>query len=518
MNKNITTFVLLGIAFVFALVLGTNIASADYESLSIYAVSGIAIYFLVHGWRNVWWFTALLGFSGVVFAHGFNFDASHLFILMLLLASLISFLNRSFAPQSVVINKSGGNVAAFFVGILLVYGFSHFLVNLADPYSAHDYSLKSASKAYFEAFASMVGFFWLIKGPYGFKMNKEWGTRLIVILGLTVIGNTIARGTLYLQGFQASDGLGSNSFQEFFLYVPIINMQAGIYTLRDLCPIAAAILGMMITAPGCWKERKVTMRLFLITVLVSLLAGSVFSGGRVTAPFTLGLLGFVALVRRKTGLIMITSALAGIVILFVNIFSGLINENAPTYIARSLQYVMVNKGSAYQGISGSQDVRDAAFDEALKIWKSDSRVFAWGRSVFEMTGEEALYIGQTMGGDGFVLNAMKSGRTHNLLTDLLLQYGLVGAILYFAAYISVIIFYIRLYRRIPQDLKGERAICGALAIYLPFILIYQLLGGQFMPIVAALVAGILRARLTEYESEWKASQNSKSGNHGLSQS
>ena len=215
---------------------------------------------------------------------------------------------------------------------------------------------------------------------------------------------------------------------------------------------------------------------------------------------------------------MITSALAGIVILFVNIFSGLINENAPTYIARSLQYVMVNKGSAYQGISGSQDVRDAAFDEALKIWKSDSRVFAWGRSVFEMTGEEALYIGQTMGGDGFVLNAMKSGRTHNLLTDLLLQYGLVGAILYFAAYISVIIFYIRLYRRIPQDLKGERAICGALAIYLPFILIYQLLGGQFMPIVAALVAGILRARLTEYESEWKASQNSKSGNHGLSQS
>ena len=499
MNRNLLTIGFLVVAFFFALVLGSNVAAGDYESLSTYAIIAVVAYFITHGWKNVWWFTAALAFSGFVFNHGFVFDAGHLFILMLVLASMISVMNRSLAPQSQIINRSGGNMAGFFVGVLLVYGGCHFVFNLAHPYSPQEYSVKTASKAYFEAFASMVGFFWLVKGPYAFRLGPKWSTRFIVILGLAVLINTAARGSLFLQGFQAADGLSSNELDQYFLHVPVINMQAGVYTLRQLCPLAGVIIAMMVSSSQWLKTGRVKMNVFLLIVMGSLLIGTVFSGGRVTLPFTLFLIGLVALVRQKIGLVVGAGMLGLLAIIFVNLFSGFINDKAPIYISRSLQYVMIEKGDAYRGISGSQRVRNLAFSEGIDIWKSDPRILISGRSVFEINHEEALFIVQTLGDHGFVINAVKSGRTHNLISDLLLQYGLVGFVFYILAYCSVIIFYIRLYRNFPHELQLEKSLCGAVAMYLPFIFVYQLAGGQFMPIIAALAVGILRARLLDYE-------------------
>ncbi len=501
MNRKILTISFLAIAFIFALVLGSNVAAGDYESLTVYAVIAIVVYFVVHGWKNVWWLTALLAFSGFVFVHGFVFDAKHLFIMMLVLASIISVVNRSLAPQSRIINRSGGNIAAFFVGAFLLYGVCHFTYNLTFPYSQPDYSLKTSSKAYFEAFATMVGFFWLVKGPYAFRLGEKWASRFIVILGLAVLVNTVARGSLFLQGFQAADGLSSRALDSYFLHIPVINMQAGIFTLRELCPIGGVILAMMLSTPIMLRRSSMSMKIFLLLVVASLLVGAIFSGGRVTLPFTLFLIGLVALIRKRVGLVIAAGMVAVLGITLANLFSDVINNKAPTYIARSLQYVMIEKGDSFRGISGSQRVRDAAYHEAIEIWKNDPRIFLTGRSVFSITGEEALYISQKFGNEGFVMNAMRSGRTHNLLSDLLLQYGLLGAILYFLAFISIIIFYVRLYRNFPSDLPLEKALCGAITVYLPFILIYQILGGQFIPIITALGVGILRARLLDYENQ-----------------
>ena len=510
MNKNITTFVLLGIAFVFALVLGTNVASADYESLTVYAVSGIALYFLVHGWKNVWWFTALLGFSGVVFSHGFNFDAGHVFVAMLVIAFVISAVNREYGPRSIVMKSAGGSFLIVLLVILIIYGFLHFVIGLVFPYSPSEYSWKSSSKAYFEAFATMFVSCWLLIGPYQFRLNAPWHRTFVIVLVSAVVGNTAARGLMYLQGFQAGDGLSRGGFagiQEYFLFVPVINMQAGVYTLRDLSPVATVILAMIATS-GDWKRsQSLLLRSLVIIGIVSALVGAAFSGGRATLPFCLGLLGLVALVRKRLGLVLLMGFGGILLIMFANLFSTYINVKAPISVARSMQLILIDKGKTYEGISGSQDVRNAAMEQALEEWQENGRTLVFGRSVLNMTAEEAYYIGQTLGAEGFVVNAMKSGRTHNLITDLLLQYGLVGLILYISCYLAMIFYFIRLYRRIPDSVYGVKALVGAVAIYLPVVFIYQAIGGQFMPIVVPLIIGIARAGLVKYELEIQEALN-----------
>ena len=95
---------------------------------------------------------------------------------------------------------------------------------------------------------------------------------------------------------------------------------------------------------------------------------------------------------------------------------------------------------------------------------------------------------------------MRTGGTHNLLTDLLLQYGLVGCILYLLAYLSVIRFVWRLTLTIPDSEPLAKSLAGAMKIYLPLMLIYQLLGGTYLPMEVALVIGLVRALLFQSSS------------------
>ena len=500
MNRNILTIGFLVVAFFFALVLGSNVAAADYETLSTYAIIAIVVYFIANGWKNVWWFTALLVFSGVVFSHGFIFDANHLFAAMLMISFIVSAINSSFVRPSHFMKAAGGGKTQFFLVLLTIYGFGTFLLNFAIPYSPPDYALKTATKAYFEAYASMILSLWLLAGPFVFRVKPSWPRILIGLIIFAVVGNTIARGVLYSRGFQAADGLSDGS-QDYFLYVPVINMQAGVYTLRDLTPLAVVILTMFATSAAWWREQSFFMKFTIISCICCALVGSAFSGGRASFPFCIGLIGMVCLVRRKIGLIMASGLFALFLIALVNIFSDKINRDAPFYVARSLQLVMIEKGDSYRTVTGSQQTREGAISQAFIEWKRDARSLIIGRSVFSITHEEALYLVQTLGDHGFIMNAMRGGRTHNLMTDLLLQYGLIGFILYMAAYIFLIIYMIRLARRIPANQPALQALVGAIAIYMPFICIYQLIGGQFMPTIVPLTIGITRAVMTNYENE-----------------
>ncbi|WP_193210819.1 hypothetical protein [Luteolibacter marinus] len=494
MNRSIGIVIFLIIAAIFAIVLAVDVGTENYEQLGIYASVAVIIYFFVHGWKNVWWFASSLVFSGVVFFQGFVFEGDHLFVLMLVLASVMALITRSLAPPVRELQLAGSRSTGLIVGLLLAYGGLHFLVNYVFPYSSNDYSLKTSSKAYFECYASMVCFFWLLVGPYSFRMKSTWPRTLLWIISLSLFGNVAIRGLMYYQGFQAAEG-GSNDLEQYYLNVPIINMQAGVFTLRNLCPMATAIVLMIATAPGWWRGQKLWMKILVLDTVGLIFVGALFSGGRATVLFCLALAFLVALVRRRVAIISLMSMTAVLVIALANVFSNEINTNAPVYVARSLQLVMLDKGKTAEMISGSQDSRDAAFDEALVQWRSDNRVLFFGRSVFHITWDDALYMGQRFGIDGFVENAMRSGRTHNLLTDLLLQYGLVGATLYLTAYVAIIRFFWKLYRVIGRENPVPKAIVGAMAIYLPLIFVYQLLGGQFMPSVAALVLGITRAGL-----------------------
>ncbi len=497
MQNRITVIFVFVIAMIFAIIAGTNIAMEEYETLGIYGTVAIVLYFFIHGWKNVWWFAALLIFSGVMFWQGFVFEADHLFVMMLVLASMMSLLTHRTNPIPMEMRLAGSRSTLLIIGALLAYGASHFLFNFILPYDPAQYSLKTCSKAYFECFASMVCFFWLLGGPYGFSLKPGWSKGLLWILSLALFGNVLVRGYMYLMGFQAADGLSEGGLESFFLYVPVINMQAGIYALRNLCPIAMIILLMVITSPGWWRSQKNLIRLLVLASIGLCLIGAVFSGGRATVLFCLVLAILVGFVRRQLAVVGVLGIAGAIVIIFANIFSYEINKSAPYYIARSLQIVMIEKGEAHESIGESQYARNSAMQAALTEWRQDARTMLSGRTVFAMSFEDALHY-RSMGDSGFVENALRSGRTHNLVTDLLLQYGAIGLALYLAAYLAVIRYYWRLARLVPQEAVVPKALAGAMKIYLPLMLVYQLLGGGFMPSVAALVIGLIRADLITF--------------------
>jgi O-antigen ligase len=341
----------------------------------------------------------------------------------------------------------------------------------------------------------MTCFFWLISGPYGFYLKPTWPRTLISIIFFTLLGNVIIRANMFLQGFQATDGLSGSSVDFFSTHLPVINMYAGIFTLRNITPIATVVLLMIATSPGWWRRSRLLTKNLTTLSLSLCLVGAILSGGRATLIFCFLLIFLVMLVRKKIAFVAISGMLAILSIIFVNVFSGLINDKAPAYIARSVQLVMIDKGSTYRSIEGSQETRDAGKKAALVEWKKDNRVLFFGRSVYSMSWEEASYINQKYGMDGFVMNAMRSGRTHNLLTDLLLQYGIFGCVLYLASYIAIIIYFWRLAKVIDSSEGEVKALVLSMVVYLPAAFVYALAGGTYMPSIAVLVIGITRSHL-----------------------
>jgi|694.fasta_scaffold16522_8 hypothetical protein len=495
MNRSIIVGIVMLIGVAFAIFAGFNVAMGEYETLGTYAATAIALYFFAHGWRNVWWFAALLIFSGVIFLHAFEFNVEHLFFLMICLASMMFLLSRNSMPRPKELEIAGAGIVRFVLGMLLVYGLGHFIFNFAHPYSPQDYSLKTCSKAYFECFATMTCFYWLITGPYGFYLKPSWPKTLFVIIFASLLGNIAIRGAMFATGLQAADDLGGDAIGFFSWKIPVINMHPGVYTLRNITPISITILLMIATSSGWWSKNARWTKLLVIISIPLCLVGAILSGGRATLIFCLFMIFAVMIIRRQIALLAVSGMIATLGIVLVNIFSGSINNHAPVYIARSLQLVMLDKGSTYDGIVGSQETRDAGKKAALVEWKKDNRVLFFGRSVYSITWEEAVYINKKYGMEGFVMNAMRSGRTHNLLTDLLLQYGLLGCLLYLTSYIAVIVYFWRLAKKIDHRHGEVRALVLSMVIYLPAAFVYALIGGSYMPSIAVLVIGITRSHL-----------------------
>lgn len=495
MKTQLISVIVLIMGLVLAVILGSLTANQDYESISGYFIVAVVIYFVVRGWRNVWWFTTLLIFTGVVFSHGFIFEAYHLFGLMICLATILSLAARERAPRLETLKRANTKLVALPLWLLLLYAGAHFAVYYVFPYDASRYNLKTSLKAYVEGFGSMFCLAWLLTSSYTFRIKSGWVYTFIGIIIFGVAANALVRGYMFATGFQAADGLTQGDSLDYFLYVPVINMQAGVYTLREICPIATAILAMIATTPGWWRGQGTAVKSLMIIGALSIIFGSLFSGGRAVILFCLAIVVLVLLYRKMVGLFLIGGVSALVLVALINIFSTQINESAPLYVSRSLQFLMLEKGDAGETISDSQYAREAAFSGALDEWRADDRTLFFGRSVFSITYQDADFLKKSFGVDGFVMAALISGRSHNLLSDLLLQYGIVGATLYLLAYLSVIWYFYRLVKVIPKDAEITRSVAGAMLIYLPLVMIYQLLGGQFMPIVAALCVGLIRADL-----------------------
>jgi O-antigen ligase len=168
------------------------------------------------------------------------------------------------------------------------------------------------------------------------------------------------------------------------------------------------------------------------------------------------------LLRKQIGALLIISVLSVSFVLFINVFSDWINHSVPVAIARPLQWMLVSKSKeAEASIESSSRWREELFKMSIAEWRSNPRIFWFGRATYGY-GVNDYVAQQLLGGfEAGKESSLRRGVTHNLLTDLLVMYGLVGCIFYYCLVLAIIWFLWIAYRSptVPSLLKPLGLIC-----------------------------------------------------------
>jgi O-antigen ligase len=204
------------------------------------------------------------------------------------------------------------------------------------------------------------------------------------------------------------------------------------------------------------------------------------------------------LLRKQIAAFLIILILSALFVLFVNVFSDWINHKAPIAIARPLQWVMVSKNKeAEASIESSSRWRQDLFKMAIAEWRSNPRIFWFGRATYAYGVSD--FVAMQIGGgyEAMMESSLRRGATHNHLTDLLVTYGLIGCILYYCLVLAIILFLWAVYRsaNIPPVVKPLRLLC--LMSSLEYV-VYASIGGGFYPTEQVWLLIVLLAALYRY--------------------
>jgi len=204
-------------------------------------------------------------------------------------------------------------------------------------------------------------------------------------------------------------------------------------------------------------------------------------GGRATLLFVLLMSLILLIIRRQTVLILSILAFLALAIAGVNMFRDPL-ERAPVLVQRSLNWAMVDKfDSSSASIDGSTEWRMSLFDMAIDEWRSDPRIFWFGRATFSYTNTDVLAL--EMDPSASMKISLRRGATHNLITDLLVTFGITGLVIYFVLYFTLLWFLFQMYRASAAD-ELARLLSFVLLVSVGFSFVYGIIAGATFPMVA----------------------------------
>ena len=491
MNSKITLGILLTIATFAALFLGSTIGQAKFVDLSIYGIIAFGFLYLIYIYKFTWQIVLLLTWSGVNFRYGFSLSSTQYSIALLIVYGVVlTMLRRNPYPKPDLFRRVNSSRFAFWIFALLLYGIFSFTINKVSPYSGGgEYSTKNMLKAYSQAYGPSMIILAALIFPFSFTVGKGVVRTILLLLFVSCLVNMINMVYLFKQGYGALDPIPGSDEPAGALFIPIINATFGPYTLRGVGPISVMIAFAFISTPGWFQRQTVAMKVLTLAVLTMGLGGAVMSGGRAAVLLCLFWVGLLALVHRRIILIFASICLGVFVIAAANLFSTHLNRELPIFVARPLQYVMIEKGEAMDSIDSSSSMRSALFFAGIDEWKSDPRIIFFGRSVYVSSDIAELkgIVGNT---EAFVQIGLETGACHALIPSALLQYGVVGAVLYYIVFFSIARFFWKVYRSADHEIYSDElrmlAFLMAVATYLS-IFVASIGGHWFGPLQVIMV-------------------------------
>jgi hypothetical protein len=403
----------------------------------------------------------------------------------------------------------------FFQSIVFVaaaYAAMHFVYNMFAPYDELAFGWKGASKAYLQAFGVFLLIVFLVRAHLLFPLNASRSSSLLVIF-LIFLAGSVAIGITraIIIGPEMESGLSMQDKSELsrLFMIPGLNAHDNIYTLRQLGPLAV-LLG-----TSFFFARPRNMGAFLPLAITTLgFVGSLVSAGRASALFAV-IFMMAAMIRSKNG--PLAFAIGGLFAVAVAVMFTLPTsylKEAPYSIQRSVGLVRPDlKTQATEGIAGSSDWRWNYFQFAWEHYSSgDARVIFFGRSVGQMDSVDFLsfLISNELAQMEFSVRRLS---THNVLTDLLLGWGLIGYLLIITASVACIIMMFSYLKLFTIQSHGGNWLFSA-ALFLTFWLVYSHIGGGFVwpqALVMILVALSQTDGLRTVEAKAVDAQISSSG-------
>ncbi|MGI9089239.1 MAG: hypothetical protein ACR2HH_16110 [Chthoniobacterales bacterium] len=456
------------IGLLLATVLGFTVGASEIIPIALMSASAVIVLFVAGLYRYIWQIALFLLFFFFSYRPT-SFSFGPLEISCALGAGVIALFIWQKSPRELPAILTEGSFIflrrALFIWLLYVA--LHMVYNIVLPYRPSEFSLNNSIKSYFAVSAPFLLLFYFGRSPRGLVVRKDfyWTISRLCFLGLLI--------NLGVRFYQLVGGGTA--------YIPIIKATSDVYALRTLGPLSMMLGTIGITAPA---GRKTLIRYVTYWLLLLLgAAGCSVSAGRITLLIGFLMVCAVLVIRRKVGALFLVVIVGILGAAIANLSADWINSQADPFVQRSLQWILIHKkgSEALTTIEGSSNWRRELFNRATDEWRSDPRIFWTGRATygFGVADETALLI--SGGYEAIMDSALRRGTTHNLISDLLLIYGVIGLVLYLAVYTSIILFLWKLYRMRSLSPPAANLTLACLVGSLSWF-VYSVVGGNFYSI------------------------------------
>jgi hypothetical protein len=372
-----------------------------------------------------------------------------------------------------------GSPIFYATSLFVLYLIFHTIYNISYPHNGELVKLSNILKTLTQISSPFIVIAFALISFNKTKAPDDLYRFVSIVLILGMLLNIIIQiyQVLFLNFtlFSEDDLLLDKYSEKKSLYIPILNITNNIFQLRSIAPISSALAIIILLSKDPTVKFKGTIFYAKILFILSFIS-ALLSGGRATIILCF-LFTLIILFKKQrfSSALFITFALF-ILLISVKVVNDVDSRLVPQSVQRALaplSFLGFEKASS--SIESSSNWRDELRQLSFNDWLQSTRTILFGRSIYAYTETDAAIAREGYFGEMNI--SLRRGSTHNIVTDLLVPFGLVGLSLY--ALCVFIIFRKLIYIREIYSKKSSIAgdISSLLIMLVPLYIIYGIFGG-----------------------------------------
>jgi hypothetical protein len=486
--NQLTIWATLLLGLIVAVFVGTLVGSQDFTTVGI-LFGAVAAVIYMGALSPYWiWLAMTYAFFGfMIRPFGPSISPLNMSLGMALVFVFGYFWRKSGKSRAQEANWHYFRVFRISIIIYITYMLLQSAVSKFYPHTSALMSWNNILKQNLDMWAPFVFVLISLKYAQFCKLPRNFGNWFVVILTLALIVNTAIRAyaTFVLNMGAREDVLHDPTIRyRSAVSIEGINLTDDQYLLRSLAPFAILSAVAFIT---CWHASPRISRLLSFTLLIVSLIAAFFAGGRATVILALLVPAFFLALQRRSSALVVGAAASILLLVSIRYTYDINYKLVPLMVQRSVAMIPgMEMREARESIAGSSDWRWDVAIRAFDEWSATPRTILIGRSVYAYTAEDitAMLLDPL---EGTIKTSLLRGATHNTITDLLLISGIVGLLLFYTTYFSVIWGIFCIYRARSQlDLLA--VLCLIFLVYSITLFFTGIVGGGFFWNTGALLA------------------------------